>query len=335
MAKVESKKNNQNITHDLKNNGKESMIERNDDKDVSIEALRIEIDNLKKKIGDQEETIEDLIQERDDVYDEIYEVRLILADAWNVKRATDPERIWEVLRRTREIKATQGEKKPYIAPVKSSDNQIAVDATKQKSETYLTACSSNDLADSGLGMDSLTQLIDERINLVVDGKLKKWEKLERVPEPKKYEIEQSTLTRENLDQDREQNLIIHGLKEGDICDTKLVKDIFEATATQHKPAQIMRLGQRNSDKTRPLMLHMKNRDEKEEFMSKLWMLKNVRARFGNISITHDYTLEERYLIKKWVAEAEQRNTHGTNEYRWKVRGTPRTGLRLVKIGSQE
>ena len=99
MAKVKSKKNNQNITHDLKNSGKESTIERNDDKDVSIEALRIEIDNLKKKIGDQEETIEDLIQERDDVYDEIYEVRLILADAWNVKRATDPERIWEVLRR--------------------------------------------------------------------------------------------------------------------------------------------------------------------------------------------------------------------------------------------
>ena len=66
---------------------------------------------------------------------------------------------------------------------------------------------------------------------MVDGKLKKWEKLERVPEPKKYEIEQSTLMRANLDQDREQNLIIHGLKEGDICDTKLVKDIFEATTT--------------------------------------------------------------------------------------------------------
>ena len=98
MAKVESKKNNQNITHDLKNNGKESTIERNDDKDVSVEALRIEIDNLKKKIGDQEETIDDLIQERDDVYNKIYELRLTLADAWNVKRATDAEKIWEVLR---------------------------------------------------------------------------------------------------------------------------------------------------------------------------------------------------------------------------------------------
>ena len=70
-------------------------------------------------------------------------------------------------------------------------------------------------------------------------------------------------------------------------------------------------------------------------MSKLWMLKNAGAQFGNISITHDYTLEERNLIRKWVAEAKRRNTHGTNEYQWKVRGTPRTGLKLVKIMSQE
>ena len=78
---------------------------------------------------------------------------------------------------------------------------------------------------------------------------------------------------------------------------------------------------------------MKNSDEKEEFMSKLWMLKNATTRYQNISITHDYTLEERNMIRKWVEEAKRRNTHGTDEYRWKVRGTPRTGLRLVQIMS--
>ena len=82
------------------------------------------------------------------------------------------------------------------------------------------------------------------------------------------------------------------------------------------------------------MLRMKNKEEKEEFMSKLWMLKNVRSRFKNMSITNDYTLEERNMIKKFVEEAKRRNTIETNENRWKVRGTPRGGLRLVKMISQ-
>ena len=78
-----------------------------------------------------------------------------------------------------------------------------------------------------------------------------------------------------------------------------------------------------------------NKNEKEEFMSKLWMLKNAKTRFGNISITNDYTQEELHLIKEWVNEATRRNANGTNGYRWKVRGTPMKGLRIVQIMNQE
>ena len=263
-------------------------------------------------------------------------MRLILADAWDIKRDTNPEKIWEVLRRTREIKTMQGEKKPYSEAVKSNESQVAPDTTEQKNKIYLNTCSRTDSADSGLGdMQSFAQLIDERANLVVDAKLKNWENTLTGIEQVNDKIEQSTQIHSNLEQDRDKNVIIHGLKESEKCDTELVEDIFKATATTHKPAQIMRLGQQRDDKTRPLMLLMKTGDEKKKFMSKLWMLKNVRTRFGNISITHDYTLEERNLIKKWVEEAERRNKHGTNECRWRVRGTPRTGLRLVQITSQE
>ncbi len=239
-----------------------------------------------------------------------------------------------------ELEEKKREKKPYSAAVKSSDDQIAVDTTAQKNEEKnLTTCSSTDSADSGIGMHSLTQLIDERINLVVDAKLKKREHaicgIDIEPIYNQDEIIQLTPVHEILDENREQNVIIHGLKEGGICDTKLVEDIFAATANQHKPAHMMRLGPKNNDKTRPLMLHMKNKDEKEEFMSKLWMLKNGRTRFKNMSITNDYTLEERNLIKKWVNEANRRNTTETNDYQWKVRGTPKEGLRLVKIMNQE
>ena len=48
------------------------------------------------------------------------------------------------------------------------------------------------------------------------------------------------------------------------------------------------------------MIHMTNADEKEEFMSKLWMVSNVRTSFENISIAHDINLKERNLKKKWV-----------------------------------
>ena len=75
-----------------------------------------------------------------------------------------------------------------------------------------------------------------------------------------------------------------------------------------------------------MMVRMTNKEEKEQFMSKLWMLKNARTRFKSMSITNDYTLEERDMIRKYVGEAKRRNTTETNEYQWKVRGTPKEGL---------
>ena len=306
--------------------------------DNSNDSLTHEIARLKKVVAEKEEIIDDLVLERNDVYDEIYELRLTLEKAWNISRATDAEKIWEVLRLTSKKTETQRDMKPYSAAVKFSDNRIEMDTTAQvNNETNLTICSNTDSTDSGIGMYSLTQLIDDRINLVVDAKPKKSEHAICGTKliSNQDEIIPFTPVHVNLDQEREKNVIIHGLKEGEICDSKLVEDIFAATATQYGPAYMIRLGTKNNDKSRPLMLRMKNKDEKEEFMSKLWMLKNVRTWSKNISITNDYTLEERRLMKKWVEEANKRNTIGTNEYRWKVRGTPREGLRLVKIMNQE
>ena len=46
-----------------------------------------EVDSLKKKLTDKEETIDDLFQERNEAHDVIYELRLKLADAWNINLA--------------------------------------------------------------------------------------------------------------------------------------------------------------------------------------------------------------------------------------------------------
>ena len=83
-------------------------------------------------------------------------------------------------------------------------------------------------------------------------------------------------------------------------------------------------------KNRPVMLHMRTTRDKEQFMSKLWMLKN-KISFKKLSITNDYTLGERKMIRTLVDEANKRNTNETGGYVWKVRGAPKEGMRIIKI----
>ena len=78
---------------------------------------------------------------------------------------------------------------------------------------------------------------------------------------------------------------------------------------------------------------MKSAQEKEIFMSKLWMLKNFK-RNVNLSVTNDYTLDERKIIRNCVEEAKKRNMKGVKSFLWKVQGTPREGMRIVKINKE-
>ena len=134
---------------------------------------------------------------------------------------------------------------------------------------------------------------------------------------------------------REQNIIIYGLKEDAINDQHKLREIFQATATQHTPLSMYRLGIKKTDKNRPILVRMPSTQVKDDFMSKLWMLKNVRKIYSNLSIANDYTLHERKTMKKYVEEANARNMIGTKGYIWKVRGTPKDGIRICKIAKQE
>ena len=40
-------------------------------------------------------------------------------------------------------------------------------------DTIVTKCSSTESADSGIGMQQITQLIDKQVNLILEGKLMK------------------------------------------------------------------------------------------------------------------------------------------------------------------
>ena len=76
---------------------------------------------------------------------------------------------------------------------------------------------------------------------------------------------------------------------------------------------------------------MESHEEKQKLMSSLWRLKNGPEKFRKISITDDYTQEERREIKRWVDEAKRRTQEVDDGYVWKVRGSPRSKLRLVNM----
>ena len=94
--------------------------------------------------------------------------------------------------------------------------------------------------------------------------------------------------------------------------------------------QILRLGKESTGKNRPLKVIMKTLEDKNTIMSNLNKLKNADESFRGISVRDDYTIEERQLIKTMAEEAKRKNETEKVTY-WKVRGTPKNGLRVVKI----
>ena len=80
---------------------------------------------------------------------------------------------------------------------------------------------------------------------------------------------------------------------------------------------------------------MNNEDDKNKIMLNLSNLKN-QSSYKGISITEDYTITERKLLKDWSNKATVKNNEeGPNsKYVWRVRGTPKNGLQLKRFPKQ-
>ena len=192
--------------------------------------------------------------------------------------------------------------------------------------------------DSGIGMDinPFKEYIDDKIESLIDDKLNK-----RLGDVKPVEENHKTSVTGQKSVDvwnkRECNLIIHGLEEtgSKTTDEKKVTDLINAVNDQCAPTIMYRLGVKAMNKSRPIMVHLRSEEEKDDILSKLWRLKYTRSTNEKISITHDYTVEERGLIREMVDEAKRRNLSGNidgkQDFLWKVRGTPKTKMQIVKI----
>ena len=109
-----------------------------------------------------------------------------------------------------------------------------------------------------------------------------------------------------------------------------IKAFLDAIEVDVAPKQIIRIGSKSADKKRPVKVILNNADDKEKIMSNLRKLKDADDNIRGISVREDYTQEERKLIQA-MHEEEKRKNEADNVTHWKVRGTPKNGLRVVRI----
>mgnify|MGYP001147636944 CR=1 FL=1 len=140
------------------------------------------------------------------------------------------------------------------------------------------------------------------------------------------EIMMSTRNEEIMEErDRKQrinNIIIHGKEENsekkdDITFVKKLIQVCECDTVEVK--NISRIGNASENKKRPIKIELHNEHEKEQIMNNLQKLKN-RDDFKGVSITNDYTLSERQLIREFVSQAKAKSLQEPEEsnYVWRV-----------------
>ena len=143
-------------------------------------------------------------------------------------------------------------------------------------------------------------------------------------------------TNEELVQQQEREVraknIIHGCPEAAVIqevkedDNTYVKELLQIIGVEAIPASTTRIGKRSEARPRPIKIVMGNQNEKKMIMTSLGNLKNVVEKFKRISVTDDYTAEERDAIKNKDTEARNKSeVEGKGIYIWKVRGSPKTG----------
>ena len=116
-----------------------------------------------------------------------------------------------------------------------------------------------------------------------------------------------------------------------------VQNLIQAIGSNYVPKSIMRIG-RTENKKRPIKVVFQSNEERDNL---LYNLRNLKGNndFKGISITEDYTLAEREIIKEYNRDAKEKNAAEpeNSNYIWRVRGTPKNGLiikRFTKVKPQ-
>ena len=141
---------------------------------------------------------------------------------------------------------------------------------------------------------------------------------------------------EELAEEREKkerccNIIIHGIEESKDDDV-FVKHLLKKVDEYAIPKNITRIGRSENNKRKPMKVVMRNETDKKSIMNNLRRLKGI-VEYKGISITEDYTLSERNMIREYAEKVREKNQLEPEEsnYIWRLRGTPKNGLVLKRF----
>ena len=148
------------------------------------------------------------------------------------------------------------------------------------------------------------------------------------------------LAEENDKRSRSCNVILHGVNESVSTDKDAMKkfdedyaiEFFRVLELETTYKSIYRLGKPDPNRKRPIKIVMNNEEKKQQIIESLKNLKNKEG-FRGLSVTDDYTMTERQMIKHKVEEAKVNNSNETQDsgFVWKVRGTPKNGLTIRRL----
>ena len=126
------------------------------------------------------------------------------------------------------------------------------------------------------------------------------------------------------------NIIVHGREENNDLqpDNHFIQRLLQNIDENVSPKQIVRIGR--SEGRRPIKVILESEADKDQIMENLRNLKGI-ATYKGISITEDYTLSERKMIKEFNDKARERTYHEEEDYEWRLRGTPKKGLFLKRF----
>ena len=143
---------------------------------------------------------------------------------------------------------------------------------------------------------------------------------------------------------REKNMVIYRAKEStsnlknEIMnhDKDILRKLLAQCDTEYEEGtidKILRLGRKEKDKTRPLLVCFKDLDTKKSLFSKLKNLQQAPEELRALSISHDYTPEEREENKKLREEAKELEAKDP-EHKYVIRGPP-WNREIIKVAKNK
>ena len=304
----------------------EEMIKETYNKEIEIERLTAENECLKNKLMMQKKLpITSCNQQvNPTVADKNTETGKMLPDTTTPK----VESLFQDMKRDMDNQMV--EMKEFIQ--KSIDgNQKTIDEKSKKLEALITEKISNPSTAVGFSTPSTAAGLTS-FTSVVSGK-------SRTPASNAADFRtlMRTTRNEEITEDKEKerrkrNIIVHGCETSDESKTKgFIETLFKDIGAESIVAKaINKIGKEEQSK-RPIIVEFQSEQDKDKIMRSLPNLKG-KTEYKGTSITDDYTVAERELIKEYRREAKELNAKNeTGEYVFVVRGTPKNGLYHKKI----